>query len=570
MSEGTRASLVQETVMVREVTRKDVRRWQEQLVQGILRATAIVGFLVAAFATYDSYMNQELWTIPFYWGSYAVVILLTIWRQAPYALRVWAIIGLVYVIGLVDFVQEGQSGSARVFMLTMPFLAGLLLGLRASIAALMLGALTMGGFGAAFSTGLMPAPHGAAATDVTGWISDTLALVMLSTLIVVSLNYLMPRLSASLAQSRELARELEAERAGLENTVKDRTRALARRARYLETTAVVARDATAELDLRELLSRIVMSVSEQFGFYHTGLFFLEPAGDWLALQAASSEGGQKMLERGHRLAVGEGIVGYTAQRAECRVALDVGEDAVFFDNPDLPETRSEVALPLQARGEVIGVLDVQSIEPQAFSEEDVIALEALADQVAVAISNARLISETQQALEAERRAYGETGRKAWQALLNSRPDLAYRYEGNGVRALGQQSASRETSEELPTVHMPIAYLDQQLGTISAQKPADAGAWTEPEIELMEALIEQLGLALDSARLYEDTRRRAARDRLLGTISTRMRETLDVDVVLQTAIRDIGQALNIAEVEVRMGPSPSTPLLNTKAGEEVST
>ncbi len=92
--------------------------------------------------------------------------------------------------------------------------------------------------------------------------------------------------------------------------------------------------------------------------------------------------------------------------------MDVGQDAVFFDNPDLPETRSEVALPLQARGEIIGVLDVQSIEPQAFSDEDVTALEALADQVAVAISNARLMSEAQQALEAERRAYGEIGRKA--------------------------------------------------------------------------------------------------------------------------------------------------------------
>ncbi len=118
---------------------------------------------------------------------------------------------------------------------------------------------------------------------------------MLSTLIVVSLNFLMPRLAASLAQSRELARELEAERTGLERTVEERTSALARRARYLETTATVARGAATELDMRELLSRIVMSVSDQFGFYHTGLFFLEPAGEWLALQAASSQGGQRML-----------------------------------------------------------------------------------------------------------------------------------------------------------------------------------------------------------------------------------------------------------------------------------
>jgi GAF domain-containing protein len=567
MGEGTGAGQVLESVAVQEATRSDVRRWQEQLVQGILRAVAIVGFLVAAFATYDSYINEELWTIPFYWGSYAIVILLTLWHKAPYALRVWGIIGLVYVIGFVDFVQEGQAGSARIFMLTMPFLAGLLLGLRASVSTLMLGALTMGGFGAAFSLGTLPAPHGTAATDVTGWISDTLAFIMLSSLIVVSLNYLAPRFSASLAQSRELSHELENQRAGLERTVAERTRILARRARYLETTAAVARDAATELDMRELLSRIVMSVSDQFGFYHTGLFLLDSAGTWLGLEAASSQGGQRMLQRKHGLQVGEGIVGYAAQHAECRVALDVGVDAVFFDNPDLPETRSEVALPLQARGDLIGVLDVQSIEPRAFSVEDVTALEALADQVAVAISNARLLAETHQALEAERRAYGETGREDWQVLLRSRSDMRYRYGGNGVQESGEIGESKESGQDFPTIRLPIAYLGQKIGTVAAQKPAGAGEWTEHEIELMEALVEQLSLALDSARLYEDTQRRAARDRLLSTVTTRMRETLDMDVVLQTAIADIGQALNIAEVEVRMGPSPSAPPVEDRSGRE---
>jgi GAF domain-containing protein len=569
MSEATGDRQVEESIQAREATREDVRRWQELLVRGILRAVAIVGFLVAAFATYDSFVNQELWTIPFYWGSYGVVILLTIWRRAPYTLRVWAIIALVYVIGFVDFVQEGQSGSARIFMLTMPFLAGLLLGLSASIVALVLGTLTMGGFGVAFATGLLAAPHATAATDVTGWISDTLAFFMLGTLIVFSLNFLMPRLAASLAQSRELARELETERTALEETVEERTRALARRARYLETTATVARGAATELNMRELLSRIVVSVSEQFGFYHTGLFFLESAGERLALQAASSEGGRRMLERGHRLELGEGIVGYAAQHAECRVALDVGEDAVFFDNPDLPETRSEVALPLQARGEVIGVLDVQSIEPQAFSDEDVTALETLADQVAVAISNAQLMSEAQVALEAERRAYGEIGREAWQALLRSRSDLGYRFVGHDVLPVGQRSDKKDAGEELPMVRLPIMHLGQQLGSIVAQKPADAGEWTEHEIELMEALTDQLSLALDSARLYEAAQRRAARDRLMAEVTTRMRETLDMDVVLQTAIRDIGQALNIAEVEVRMGQNPSPSDWEPKAEKEVA-
>ncbi len=174
-------------------------------------------------------------------------------------------------------------------------------------------------------------------------------------------------------------------------------------------------------------------ISERFGFYHTGIFLLDPAREWAILQAASSKGGQRMLARGHRLRVGEvGIVGYATAYNLPRIALDVGEDAVYFDNPDLPETRSEIALPLRARGEVIGALDVQSREPDAFSDEDVTALQTLADQVAVAISNARLFQQAQESLEAQRRAYGELSHQAWRDLLRGRPNLGFLRNRQGI------------------------------------------------------------------------------------------------------------------------------------------
>jgi len=167
-----------------------------------------------------------------------------------------------------------------------------------------------------------------------------------------------------------------------------------RRAAQLAAAAEVARDATAILDVDQLLDETVHLISEQFGFYHAGVFLVDEPGEYAVLHAASSAGGQRMLERGHKLAVGKvGIVGYVAGTGEPRVALDVGEDAVFFDNPDLPETRSEMALPLISRGRVIGVLDVQSTETAAFSEEDVTTLQTMADQLAIAIENARLYQE---------------------------------------------------------------------------------------------------------------------------------------------------------------------------------
>jgi GAF domain-containing protein len=176
-----------------------------------------------------------------------------------------------------------------------------------------------------------------------------------------------------------------------------------RRAVPLRAAAEVARDATAILDVNQLLDETVHLISGQFGFYHAGVFLLDERGEYAVLQAASSEGGGRMLERGHKLQVGKvGIVGYVSDTGEPRIALDVDEDAAHFASSDLPDTRSEMALPLKVRGRVIGVLDVQSTQEAAFSEDDVAVLQTLADQLATAIENARLFEQAQRRVRRER------------------------------------------------------------------------------------------------------------------------------------------------------------------------
>jgi GAF domain-containing protein len=378
----------------------------------------------------------------------------------------------------------------------------------------------------------------------------------------------------------EANRELEESR----DTLQAQTDDLVRRARYLEATAAVARDAASVLALQELLSRVVGLVSERFGLYHVGIFLLDPTGEWALLQAASSEGGQRMLAGGHRLRVGgESVVGYVAGRGEPRIVLDIGADAAFFDNPDLPDARSEMALPLQARGDIIGALDVQSKEPQAFSEEDLVVLQTLADQLAVAISNAGLFEQVEESLEVERRAYGEISREAWRELLQADHYLGYRYKKGSVAPLvghladddkvprseggvvdgerryaplvpavtTSQDVDVELGEKLPELALPVKVRGHVIGSVKAHKPGEAGEWAEEEVALMETLAEQLGVALESARLYQDTQRRALHERLTGEIAAHMRETLDMEMVLQTTIREIAERLGVAEVEVRM-------------------
>jgi GAF domain-containing protein len=269
-----------------------------------------------------------------------------------------------------------------------------------------------------------------------------------------------------------------------------------------------------------------------------------------------------------------GIVGYVTGVGQPRIALDVGADAVYFDNPDLPETRSEAALPLRARGEIIGALDVQSIEPEAFSDEDVAVLQTLADQVAVAISNARLFQRAEESLEAERRAYGEISLRAWQEMVRRRTERGFRCDTEGIVPVGtdfsvdslRPEVQREVRAgrivvaedgERPSAIVPIPIRDQVVGVLSFRKATGesirlAGeTWSQEELALLQTMAEQLGQALESARLYQDTQRRAVQERMVGELTARMRETLDMDAVLRTAVREIGETLGLHDITIQL-------------------
>jgi GAF domain-containing protein len=545
---------------------EDIRTLRRALLRGVLRALAIIGGPAALLGSYSAYMTQDTWLIPIYAVVYGFVLTIAFWKRAPYALQAWSVLGLMYGMSIIELLDGGMSGEGRVFLLTLVLMAALLFGRRESIIALILATLTIATFGWAYSTGRVvgAVDPQAVSVDLTWWVNSAIVMLMLGATLTVAQNYLIPRLVGALARSQTLARELEAHQDMLEAQVAERTADLARRNTHLEAAAQIAREAAAIQDVGHVLEETVRLISDRFGFYHAGIFLLDEAGEYAVLRAASSEGGQQMLAHGHRLQVGrQGIVGYVTGQGHPRIALDVGTDAVFFNNPDLPNTRSEMALPLRARGEIIGALDVQSTEPAAFSDEDVAVLQTLADQVAMAISNAGLFQQVQESLEAERRAYGTASREAWEELFYTQPNLGQRYDPQGIlptdgrwreeMKLAAQKGETVPGEAgaLPTIATPIKVRGQVIGVLDAHKPDDAGAWTPEEIALLETLTDQLGIALESARLYQDAQRRAIREQMIGEVTARMRETLDVDIVLQTAVRQIGEALGLHEVTIRL-------------------
>ena len=541
----------------------DVQIWRQQLVHSVFRILVVVAPIVAVAGSYYDYMHHTAWTIPVYWLAWGLVILVTFWRRVPYAVKAGLLIVIFYVLAILDFLSDGRGGSGRLFLLLMPFAAGLLFGRRESLFTLGLALVTMAGLGWAFSSRYITIEADVSSTDPAGWVSNIAVLLLLAAFVIAAHDYVIPRLMAALTQSRQLAQELAKEQSHLTEQVAERTQDLQRRSIQLEAAAQVGRDAASVLDVDQLILRVVNLISERFGFYHVGLFLVDSSGEWVELRAASSAGGKRMLERGHRLRVEDrGIVGYAAHRRQARIALDTGADAVFLKNPDLPDTRSEMALPLQARGQVIGVLDVQSTVPQAFGEEDTAVLQTLADQVALAIGNARLFQQSQASLEAERRAYGELSRQAWSQLLGAQSGLGFVSDQKGTAPAGkvlepemeqamQQKQVAVAEGDGTALAAPIQVRGQVIGVVDVQRPANSGAWTPDQIAVVQTLTEQLGMALDSARLYQDTQRRATQEQLVGQVTARIRETLDIDTVLQTAAREMEQAMSLHDVTIRL-------------------
>lgn len=351
--------------------------------------------------------------------------------------------------------------------------------------------------------------------------------------------------------------------ANLEGLVVERTHVIERRVAQIQAVAEVGKAVAAQRDLEELLNRATHLISNRFGFYHVGIFLLDPRNEYAILRAANSSGGKIMLERQHKLKVGtEGIVGTVAGSDQARIALDVGEDAVYFDNPDLPQTRSEIALPLIAGGEVLGVLDVQSIEANAFTEGDVPSLQILADQLATAVQNARMIRETQEALFAARKATSEISQHGWQLLLQDIDTTGYvgLTHGEVIPTTEDMDAGTKqallignyvVSEDQHSIIIPIITRGQTIGMLRLTKTMQAEPWTPEEIADVESLSDQISNALESARLFNDAQRRAAREFTIGSISESLGSALDINDVMETAVRELGNIMSDAEIAVQL-------------------
>ncbi|MFN8382232.1 MAG: GAF domain-containing protein [Anaerolineales bacterium] len=378
----------------------------------------------------------------------------------------------------------------------------------------------------------------------------------------------------------------------------------------IETAAEIARDISGSLNLDELLIKAVNFIRERFDFYHASIFLHDIPGEFAMIREATGEAGTQMKRAGYKIGVGsKSIVGFVSGKGEQLVVNDTSKDATYYANPLLPDTRAEAAIPLKVGDRIVGVLDIQSTKPYSFSEDNLRSLQILADQLAVAVVNTELFAETQEHLSQHRllhhitttAASGTTLEEALESavsglqvtlggdrvtilladrdkkVLEVKASMGYSDEisrtqigfGSGItgwvaehrRTLRVRDvnidpryiqASSNTRSELA---IPLIYRNELLGVLNVESE-QVDAYTENDEEMLGTLGGSLAAIIANARLLEQIRVQAERERLINEVAGKIRRSTDIQSILMTTASEVTRITGSRYARINIKPTNS--------------
>jgi GAF domain-containing protein len=472
------------------------------------------------------------------------------------------LVSLMWVISnLYAYLGFGVRDSAFIANFIIILSAGLLLGWRA--ASILTAATILTGFGLAYAEthNLSPTAYYAVSANTARNDMTTIFIVYAIFIFLLFRGWDSTIKSAKRGKD-ELEtsnRELLISQGMLEKNQRDLLTAnqqLVYRNERINAVAEISNTITAINNMDALLASVVQTINKKFGYYHIGVFLLDDAKQFAVLRASNSDGGKNMLARGHRLRVSEqGIVGYVTYSGIPRIALDTGEDVVFFNNPDLPETHSEVALPLKFGNETVGALDIQSTKINAFTKEDVEVLSILANQVSVAIQNALSLEQSRRALQEAEIATSQLTGIAWKGYAEKVRTRGYRYDGLRPEPL---KGSGKSASENDSMTIPVQLRGQTIGRLKLKTSDSSRKLTEDELAIVESTADRVALAFDSARLLDEAQKRATRESFLSGVGSKLSTSFQLDTILRDTVEELGQNLKGSTVTFQL-VNPSSPL-----------
>ena len=403
-------------------------------------------------------------------------------------------------------------------------------------------------------------------TDLLQQINTTQRIITIG--VILTLGALYVALYFIIRRAELILKKMNSERAAAEKKLKeshtqlqigakDQTLDLEHRLGQIRSAAQISQLIAAEIDPQKLLQQVVDLIKDRFALYYAGVFLISEDNLFAKLEAGTGEAGRRMVAEGHKLGVGgSSMVGWATANRKARIAMDVGQEAIRFDNPHLPLTRTELALPLLRGKDPIGALTIQSTEPEAFDEDDIIVLQGIADSLATAIENAQFISKIEMNLNEINKLNQQYLKDAWDKTI----------ESDTPTTITVESDEDIIEDENATYYdIPITLRDHQvIGNISLQ--SNRGSWSGEEKEFMKEVSNQAALALESARLLDESQNRVQREQTLNELTARFSRSLDVDSLMQTVVRELGKLPSVSKVSLHIAPPEVKELINSN-GEQ---
>jgi GAF domain-containing protein len=579
----------------------EIQEQRTRILNILLVAMSVVATIIVSTLVIFSLSDPALWTtyLPFF-VAWVLLLGLNLFRGLSTTVRTTILVVLAYVAGIFSLYIDGPLGAGGMYLLLAPILFSILVQQRAGVYAAIFSFITYVSFAIAHHLGWIVS---AEVLDIARW-EVVMNLGSTFFMLITAVTLLQWLFNSSLLTSLREVEEKHTAAVRSQDALRERAEELAvanamlqRRSLQLETASQVSQAASSILDPEELMQQVVDLIQERFGLYYVGLFLSGEEGigaGGVMLRAGTGEAGRRMLARGYGVEIGDdSAVGQCTARGQAHIVPDAtsmasgehprpelgskaqpnpsvepgGED-VYVGHDLLPRTRSEIALPLRSRGRVLGALDAHSAESEAFSQEDIAILQAMADNIAVTIDNARLFAELRRRLremEASQRLYV---REQWSELVPRRVKPVYQRTSPEVAPLdgtalsevekivSQQKAVVQSDGNGGTdqvaVVTPVTLRGEVIGALGLQEAEGRRQWTEDEIALIDAVADQMALAIENVRLLEETRQLAGWEQTLSDMTARFTRSLDTETLLQTAIQELGQLLQVDEVSVHIG------------------
>lgn len=527
----------------------DLKEWREQFIRIVLRIASILGIVMIGVSFPTASFTDRILFISLYLILLGITLLPT-----SYIYRAYLLLAMIGVVGVNAIAAWGPWADGSIFLLTTVVLGSLLLDNRTDIVVLVSSFLFILIFALLDLQGsLSLAAPNAPKTSLATWGIYIVDYVIAGVIITTAANMLKSAFSNVASQMLIAFQSLSVERQNLEEKVQERTAELETRMTQLRASTLTARAIAETQELSELLINAANLIAERFEYYHVGIFILDEQKRNAYLQASSSEIGKSMLGQLFRIEPDRKNPLSTAIETNRVLITSDLDKSNFVRDPNFPITRSRMIIPLSVRGNQIGIIDIHSDQPRAFSSEDAEILQTLADLTAISFDNVRLLAETRNLLSQLEASTAIQTQRTW-TKFTSRQKSAYQYTPAGVRPI----FSQEKVSGSDGLYMPIVLHGQEIGRIKLKKrKGTASEWSERERDLVEKISNQVALALENSRLVDEAQKNALRNQMIASFSTNVRETLDGDAVIRTAATELRKVFDLKEAEIVIGQAEIT-------------